>query len=405
MRLLFVAHYFPLTGSDVFRTHDFSRFLGSLGNDVSIVSRMGIEDMFRIKAEESIGPVKIYRALSLDLRLAEAVLDVFQIISTFVLSLIVALIDKADFIIISVPPGVPGIGAFFAGRLLHRKLVFDVRDKWEDHSIYFSKYRLVRFTHRIMKTVYNVFYRKADLVITVTPSLVKYLKARGVVKVTLIPNGADVKLFYPRKDSEKLAIRSELGLRNGEVVFVYAGAIGGYYRPDVVIQALYNLIDESDTSKIKFIVIARGEPSKIKEMLKLVENLGLQDAFYFLGEQKRKEVARILSCCDLGVVPYDDNPLWDSAYSTKFFEYCASGLPVIATVTKNSDLATLIREHNVGYVVDPLNVMQLASVVKEFCNLSEKKRKEMGERARRLVEDLFDRSKMAISMVEALQRV
>jgi len=284
-------------------------------------------------------------------------------------------------------------------------LIFDVRDKWEEHSIYFSKYRLVKCTHRILKEVYDAFYREADLVVTVTPSLVKYLKARGIVDVTLIPNGADVELFYPRKDSEKLAIRSELGLQDGAIILVYAGAIGDYYRLDVVIQALYNLVISNNASKVKFIVMGNGEPAEINRLLRLIRNLGVQSTVCFLGEQKRNDVARILSCCDLGVVPYDDNPLWDSAYSTKFFEYCAAGLPVIATVTKNSDLAALIREYNVGYVVDPLEVVQLASAVRDFCKLSEEKRKEMGGEARRLVEDLFDRRKISKKLVENLQKV
>jgi len=284
-------------------------------------------------------------------------------------------------------------------------LVFELIDKWEDHSIYFSKHRLVKYTHRILKEVYDIFYREADLVVTVTPSLVKYLKARGIVNVTLIPNGADVNLFYPRKDSEKLAMRSELGLQNGAIMLVYAGAIGDYYRLDVVIQALYDLVISNNASKVKFIVMGTGEPAEINKMLKLIRNLGVQGAVCFLGEQKRKDVARILSCCDLGVVPYDNNPLWDSAYSTKFFEYCASGLPVIATVTKNSDLASLIREYNVGYVVDPLDVVRFSSVVKEFCNMNGTEKKEMGQRARRLVEDLFDRRKTSKILVKALQGV
>lgn len=404
MKLLFVANYFPLRAR-VFRVHDFARFLVPMGNSVSVVTRIGICDVFRVKAVEEISNIRVYKALSLDFRLGAVVLDAFEIVSTFLLSLVVALREKVDFIIISVPPGVLGIGAFLAGRMLRKKVVFDVRDKWEDHSIFFSKYRLVRWNHVILKKLFDVFYRKANMVITVTQSLVEYLKARRVSRVTFIPNGADLKLFYPKKHHEKLAIRSELRLSKENIVLVYAGAIGAYYRVDVVIQALYNLIKENDTFKLKLIVMGKGEQNKIDEMLKLIRNLGLQNNVIFLGEQKREVVARILPCCDVGIVPYDDKPLWVYAHPAKFFDYCASGLPVIATAFQDSELASLIRKYKLGYIAEPLNSIELASAMRKFYNLGKKERRNMGERARSLVVNTFDRVKTAKKLMETLQGV
>jgi len=400
-----VAHYYPLPGSDVFRVHDFARFLTSSGNDVSIVSRMNIYDIFRIKAAESTGSVKVYRAISLDLRLSEVVPDAFQILSTFLLSFVVAIIHKVDFIIISVPPGVPGIGAFLAGKVLRKKIVFDVRDKWEEHSIYFSNYGLARQTHTFLKRLFDILYKEANLVVTVTPSLLKYLKTRGASQVSLVPNGADVKLFCPRKQHEKYAVRSELGLKNEDIILVYAGAIGDYYKTDVVIKALYDLTKNDNLLNVKFVVMGRGEPSKIREMLALVKRLGLQNNVIFLGKKEREDVARILSCCDVGIVPYDDNPLWLSAYSTKFFEYCASGLPVIATVSEDADLAVLIRKFEMGYIVEPLNVSQFKRAVKNFYDLSEKEKKSMSEKARRLAVNSYDRVDLAKKLMENLRKV
>lgn len=405
MKLLFVGRYFPEHSSGAFRVHDFARFLVPMGNSVSVVTRIGIRDIFRVKAGEEMNNIRVYRALSLDFRLGVVVLDVFEIVSIFLLSLVVALREKVDFIIISLPPGVLGIGPFLAGRMLRKKVVFDVADKWEDASIYFSKYRLGRWNHVILKKLFDVFYRKANMVTTVTQCLVEYLKARGVSKIAFIPNGADVKLFYPRKHHEKLATRSALKLPKEDILLVYAGAIGGYYRPDVVMQALYNLIRNNDTFKLKFIVMGTGEPRKINEMLKPIRNLGLQNNVIFFGEKKREVVARILSCCDVGIVPYDDKPLWVYAHPAKFFDYCASGLPVIATAFQDSELASLIRKYKVGYIVEPLNSVELASAIRKFCNLSEKERRDMGERALSLVVSDFNKLKIAKKLMNTLQGV
>ena len=404
MKLLFVANYFPLHDSSVFRIHDFARFLVPTGNSVSVVTRMGIRDVFQVKAGEKIGNIRVYRALSLDFRLGEVVLDVFEIVSIFLLSLAVALREKVDCIIISVPPGVLGIGAFFAGKILRKKVVLDIRDKWEDHSILFSRYSPVRWNHVILKRIFDVFHRKADTVVTVTQSLVEYLRARGASRVVFIPNGTDVKLFHPRNSQEKLEIRSELGLLKEDIVLVYAGGIG-YYRPDVVIEALHNLIERNDTFKLKFIIMGRGEPQRINEISELTKNLKLQDNIIFLGQKKREAVARILPCCDVGIVPYDDKPLWVYAHPAKFFDYCASGLPVIATAFEDSELASLIRNHNLGYIAEPLNRIELASAIGRFCSLSAKERSGMSERARSLAVNTFNRVKTAKKLKETLQGI
>lgn len=403
MRLLFAAEYYPLTGSGVFRVHDFVRFMKSLGIKVSIVSRMGLKELNRTKIVEETSGTRVYRAPTLDLTLAYGVLDAFQIASTFLVCSLAILLDGIDTVIISVPPGVPGVGAFFAAKTLRRRIVFDVRDKWEDYVISNSKYLVARFTHVALRKLYDVLYRKADLCISVTPSLVEYVKKRGSPRAEFVPNGADADLFHPIKPREKLAIRSELGLREGDIALVYAGAIGGYYRIDVVTKAIGYLMKTESESIIRFLVMGKGEPLRIIDMLKLTKELGLEDKVTYLGERKKEDVARIVSCCDLGVVPYDDNALWQAAYSSKFFEYCAAGLPVIATVTKDSDLGMLINRHKIGYVTDPLNIEQFAQALRVFYNLDEDERDKMGARARKLVTESFDRAKIAKRLMEILQ--
>lgn len=403
MKLLFAAEYHPLTGSGVFRVHDFARFMRSFGVKVSIVSRMGLTELPRTKIVENAGNIRVYRAPTLDLTLAYGVPDAFQIASTFLVCSLAILLDGIDTVIISVPPGVPGVGAFFAAKALRRKIVFDIRDKWEDYVISNSKYSVARFTHVVLRKLYDILYRKSDLCISVTPSLVKYVRKRGSRRAELVPNGADAHLFHPIKPREKLTIRSELGLHKGDIALVYAGAIGGYYRMDVVIKAIQHLLKTGSESITRFLVMGKGEPLRITGMLKLTKELELEDKVTYLGERKKQDVAKVVPCCDLGVVPYDDNVLWQAAYSTKFFEYCAAGLPVIATVTKDSDLGMLINEHKIGYVTDPLNVEQFAQALRAFYNLDEDERGKMGARARKLVTESFDRAKIAKRLMEILE--
>lgn len=410
MKLLIVAHYFPLRGPIAFKVHDLIHLLPPLGVDVSVISQANVHQVFHSGRAESIGNARIYRALTLDLRLAELIIDVFQVVSTFLLSLVVILREKADFVFISVPPGAPGIGTFFAGKALHKRIVIDVRDRWEDYAIRSSKFGLARLTNRVLKELYDVFLRSADLVDGVTLSLVKYLKSRGASKVIYLPNGADVTLFHPVEDEKRRELRSKLGLSDKNLALVYAGGIGAYYRPDFVIQSLHDMLNDDASPEIKFLIVGGAgtmpeEQLKMRELLSLVKDLHFEDRVIFFGEQERTYVASLLPLCDVGVVPYDDNPLWKYPQPTKFFEYCASGLPVIATIAEDSDLAMLIRRYKIGYAVRPLNANEFISAMREYCGLNKKEQEEMGERARNLVEDSFDKMKTAQKLVNALKEL
>jgi glycosyltransferase involved in cell wall biosynthesis len=400
-----VAHYFPLQGPIVFKVRDLLQFLPPLGIDISVISRVNMLDIFHVKAGENVGNARIYRSLTLDIRLAEAVIDVFQIISTFLLSVVVIAHEKVDVVLVSIPPGVPGIGGFLAGKILGKKVMVDVRDRWEEYAIYDSQFWLVRLTNRVLKKIFDILLRKADLVDGVTISLVKYLKARGASKVVYLPNGADVTVFHPVKDEQRQRMRSRLGLRNKDLVLVYAGGIGAYYRPDFVIRCLHQMLSEDATLGIKFFIVGGGEQPKVQDLQTLVKELHLEDRVTLMGEQKWTDVARLLPLCDVGVVPYDDNPLWTYPQPTKFFEYCASGLPVIATVAEDSDLAMLIRQYDIGYAVRPLNLSEFISAVRRLYKLDENERKEIGARARNLVEDSFDKTKIAERLAEALKEL
>jgi len=78
---------------------------------------------------------------------------------------------------------------------------------------------------------------------------------------------------------------------------------------------------------------------------------------------------------------------------------------VIATAFRGSELASLIRKYKVGYIVEPLNSIELASAIRKFCNLSEKERRDTGERAISLVVSVFSKLKMTKKFMDALEGV
>jgi glycosyltransferase involved in cell wall biosynthesis len=321
----------------------------------------------------------------------------FNVLSSMILAPIIFLILKPKVVVISLPSGEPAVGAYLASKLIRAKIVFDVRDEWEDYIIGKASSKASREAYKLLKTLMTSLYDKAVLVIAVTHPIARSLMLRGVRRVRILPNGADVNVFMPY---EKDVIRRRLGLKNDEFIIIYEGGVGGYYRLDVVVRAIAKL-DDSTRSKIRLLIIGSGD---VPSVLKLAEDFELKDNVVYLGVKNDKvELAQIISACDVGIVPYDNNPLWKNHVPAKFYEYCACGIPVIATVYDDSLLASIIKEHEIGLTTPPMNDEKLSEAIL-WIYQNAQLRSVMGRRARMLIEEKFDRNKIADEFLKLVER-
>jgi len=271
------------------------------------------------------------------------------------------------------------------------KIIFDFRDEWEDNAINKAKGKIFEVGSRALKLIMSSLYAKSDLVLAVTPNYINGLKARGINKIKIIPNGADLIVFNP---SDKKLMRSKLGLPSDAFIIVYSGGIstcpGGSYRLDIVLKALCLL-----KKAYNIILVLVGKGPDLLYVSKFAKENGLEGKVVYLGvKNDKKKLAEILSVADVGVVPYDDDPRLKNTLPAKFFEYCACNLPVIATAYRDSILANLICANGIGLICKPLNVKELAKAIEK---LHEDKifRERAGKNARLIIEQNFDRNKIA----------
>lgn len=140
----------------------------------------------------------------------------------------------------------------------------------------------------------------------------------------------------------------------------------------------------------------------IPTVLELSEKLGLSNKVLYLGvKNDQNQVAEILAAGDTGIIP--------GAYSkgqvpAKFFEYCACGVPVIATVSESSLLARMIKEHNVGLTVPSMDEKKLSEAIL-WMYKNESFRLGAGKRARSLIELKFDRNIIAEEFFRLIEGV
>jgi len=397
MRILFFLGFRnPFPGACWVRVGFFARYFRSRGHVVGVVGVFPVRGFGEAGVEWWDG-VKIYNLcpLFMSSRLFLRLLNIF--LSIIFLPLI-WFAFRPDVSIISVPRGLQSIGAYFASRIVGCRVVFDYRDEWEDYFISNSRSRLHRRFYQFVKGLMTKIYMRCDLVATVTHIFARNLIDRGVRNVKLLPNGADVKLFKP---CNRDLARRRLGLSRDDFVLVYSGLIGGYYRLEVILRAMAKL--RNRIKNLVFLVVGRGP--RLPYILRLSETLGLKKCFRYLGvTYDLGGIAEIYCASDVGVIPglYAEGQL-----PVKFFEYGACGLPVIAICPEKSLLARLIRIYGVGLTSPLLDEDVIADLIYKIYS-DVPFRLEAGRRARRLVEEKFDRNRVAedyLRVLEMLRKV
>lgn len=300
-------------------------------------------------------------------------------------------------LVCSLPPGKPALFAFLHSKLVGTRLVIDIRDPWEDYLIGRAKPGISRWVHRQFKSLMSEIYRRSDLVVAVTAHLADALRARGVDTVTLVPNGAEIDVFRPYP---KATVRQEIGLSEDDIVLIFSGSVGEYHRLDIVVKAMARLPEEL-RRRVKLALVGRDLP--LRELEQLAEDLSLREQIVYLGVQSdKRRLAELLSAADIGLVPHDDNPLWKNVLPAKFFEYCACGLPVLATSFEDSMLSDMVREHGLGRTTPPLDERKLADAIAALATDSNLTRR-MGEKARHTVATRFNRDEIAETFLRGLE--
>ena len=389
MRILVIlAHSNPFPGAGWKRIQNFGQTWNSYGNEIDIVGTFSWRT-YNKHGSKNHTSYQLHNIIP-TIHLSSVFAFIMNFFCSFVSVLIFLIIKRPEVVLVSMPPGSNGLGSIIACIITRRSYVIDYRDEWEYVFIGYSKTRSGKLIRLLIMHFATLLYKQSKLVVTVNNSLAQSLKRRGVCDVSIIMNGADTSVFFP-------SVRPN---QKSQFSIVYIGGIGDYYNIEQVLNALAYLSDHG-LSQLKFSFAGIGNSG---EILRLAKQLGIEDRVQYLGVIKdTKSLVSLIQSADIGVIPFDDNPLWNHALPAKLFEYSACGVPTLATVHENSELAKIILDHEVGIVTPPLDSVKLA----EALSWAMDNPQEMGiyrKNARELVLKYYDRTVQSKRLLELIQK-
>lgn len=275
-----------------------------------------------------------------------------------------------------------------AGRVIAKKrkvpFVFEIQDVWPD-AIYglgiirnpVLKYLLDYFARRI--------YRQADVLIALSKGMIPQINRLGNFssKIFVSPNGTDTLLFQPGyRDTGK------------NIEFIYAGAVGLANGLDQLIGAI-RILKTREIHGIHFTIIGNG--NRYAPIRKLAD--GLEDWISWIPEMPKAQLPSFFNHASVGIVCFAPVKELESNSANKFFDYLASGLPVL--LNYGGWQAEVLRMHHCGMAAKPGDVADFADKIIEMAS-DPGKLKLMGQNARLLAVAEYDRGRLA---QETLQRI
>lgn len=405
MRVLyFHQHFTTPDGSSGTRSYEISKRLLASGHSVTMVcgaaalSKSGLSGPFlKGRREGSVDGIYVIE-LELPYSNYQSFLRRSLTFLRFAFrSVILALRLDYDVVFATSTPltaAVPGIAA----RWLRRKpFVFEVRDLWPELPRAMGVIRNP-LALLLMDWLEHVAYHSAYSCVALSPGIAQGITRRGVreSRVVMAPNGCDLDLFA----SDAAQPVPEIpGLPPEGFVAAFTGAHGVANGLDAVLDAAAELRKRGRTD-IFFVFIGNG---KVKPALVERAHQEKLNNCIFLDPMPKKVLAQFLCRrANLGLMILANVPAFYYGTSpNKFFDYLASGLPVL--VNYPGWMAEMVAAQSAGVVVPPQDAAAFADALMRMSD-ARVATTEMGSRGRSFARREFSRATLAQSCVAVMEK-
>jgi glycosyltransferase involved in cell wall biosynthesis len=292
-------------------------------------------------------------------------------------------LPRPDVVIASSPHPFVAFNGHRLARHYGAKFIFEVRDLWPLTVIELSGHSPQHPFIRAMAWAERLGYERCDCAVSLCPGAKKYMAAHGLdeAKFVHIPNGFDLEASQTNVDELPDLHQGVIeGLkRQGKRIVLYSGTHGQANALECVVEAAGLLRDEHG---IHFLLVGQGaEKARLQERARAahLENLD------FLPPVARSQMPALTRAADLGYIGLQKKDLFKYGVSpNKLFEYMSAGLPVIFAIDTPYDL---VSEAHCGFSIPAEDPPALAQVLRRIVQTPADELRDMGERARRYVQD------------------
>jgi glycosyltransferase involved in cell wall biosynthesis len=400
MHILYIHQHFATpTGCTGTRSYEFARRWVKAGHKVTLIT--GYYDIGGLKVtgslyqKQNIEGINVIIAGSKYSNKQSYLRRVISFLSFCLLSIYAGLRTKSvDVIYASSTPLTVGIPAMVIKWIKHIPFVFEVRDQWPEIPIELGIISN-RFLIKILLWLEKTIYRNCSSIVALSPGQADGIRAVLTEEkpITVIPNSCDIDVFRP--DINGSDVRQKKAWED-KFVLLHTGAMGKVNGLDFVIDAAERLKDHSN---IIFVLIGDGSQKTFLESR--IKRLGLSNV-QISSSVPKQELPEILVAADAALVIIANYPIIEHNCANKFFDGLSAGVPVL--LNYSGWQRELLESNEAGLGCTLCNLDEFVEKVL-YLNSHRQQVKQMGQKARQLAVENFNRDDLAKQALELISSV
>ena len=247
------------------------------------------------------------------------------------------------------------------------------------------------------KILEKMVYLRADMILTLTPTLSRYVKELGAreekVKELLMP--VDTGIFYPFPPPEEL--RRKWGINSEDRVILFIGTLFDFSGLDTVIPRFSEITREIPNARL--LIVGDGpQRAKLEGMIK---KTGLGDRVTITGFQPYNTMPRYIALADVCLNSFLITGATRDIFPGKIVQYLACAKPVVATPLAGLRAITPGEEQGMVFAATPGEIVEkLVALLKDKAY-----REWLGQNGLKYVKERHSYESIAAQLEARLQEV
>jgi len=292
-------------------------------------------------------------------------------------------LPSPDVVVASSPHPFVALNGYRFAKKHGAKFIFEVRDLWPLTLLEVGGHSPKHPFVRAMAWAERLGYERCDYTVSLLGGAKDYMVEHGLDegKFVHIPNGIEPQTsrenIEPLSDEHERVVR-ELKER-GRLIVLYSGSHGAANALENVIEAAGLL---RDASQVHFLLVGQGpEKESLQQRARQAELTNVT----FLPPVGRLQMPALTQAADLGYIGLQKKDLFRYGVSpNKLYEYMAAGLPVIFAI---DTIYNEVAEAQCGVSIPAEDPPAMANALRDLTRMPREKLREMGDRARRHVQE------------------
>jgi glycosyltransferase involved in cell wall biosynthesis len=254
----------------------------------------------------------------------------------------------------TIPPVLQGWAGRTIARLFGARFLYHCQDLYPELATYMGMWPRNGMLYRILSPIERRTRQRATALVTLSSDMANTAAALAPGARIEVINNFMLDVF---SEGGEPVPQQRPRPSGGRITIGFAGNIGQFQALDAVVDAYCRLPAETPL-ELEFMGDGEAKPS-------LVRQAQGRSSIRFLPHRPFAEARQLIAAYDLGLVSVEPN-IYRVAYPSKTLTYLGLGVPVLAIIEPESELARMIEDEGIGFAVGQRDSTGIASRLAEI---------------------------------------